>query len=324
MIAGMPQLPLVVIPGDDPPMIAGSQHLARLRERAELIQYDTRPASDEQKIARVQDATVILNSRATVRWPGSVLKQLPKLKLIACCAIGVDCIDRAAARELGVLVCNVPGRTATIVAEHALAMLLGVARRLAFMTAEVKQGRWPGERLISLAGKRLGVVGTGNIGCETIRLAKAIGMEVVAWSFHPDHEKAARLGFRYVELNELLEACDAISIHLKLTDESRRLIDAAAIARMQPGALLVNTSRGAIVEQAALAAALRCGRLGGAALDVFETEPVPAGDPLLSCEQVIFTSHAADQLPEGFDALAGGAVDNVLAFLGGRPQNVVA
>lgn len=324
MIAVMPlKRPLVVIPGDDPPMIAGSPHLARLRERAEVVEYDTRPASDEEKIERVKDATVILNSRATVRWPGSVLKQLPKLKLIACCAIGVDCIDRAAARELGVLVCNVPGRTATIVAEHALAMLLGVARRLCFMTSEVKAGRWPGDRLISLSGKRLGVIGTGNIGCEMIRLGRAIGMEAIAWSFHPDPEKAARLGFRYVELGELLETCDAISIHLKLTDESRRLIDGAAIAKMKPGALLVNTSRGAIVEQPALVAALRSGRLGGAALDVFETEPVPAGDPLLSCEQVIFTSHAADQLPEGFAALAGGAVDNVLAFLDGKSQNVV-
>lgn len=315
--------PLVVIPGDDPPMIAGSPHLDRLRERAEVAFYDRRPASDEEKIERVRDATVILNSRGTVRWPGSVLKHLPKLKLISCCAIGVDCIDRVAAREQGVLVCNVPGRTASIVAEHALAMLLGAARRLAFMTAEVKSGRWPGMHLISLSGKRLGIIGTGNIGRQMIRLGKAIGMEVVAWSFHPAPERATELGFRYVELGELLATSDAISLHLKLTDESRRFIDAAALAQMKPGAILVNTSRGAIVDQAALAAALRSGRLGGAALDVFETEPIPAGDPILSCEQVVFTSHAADQLFEGFDALAAGAVDNVLALLDGRPENVV-
>jgi D-3-phosphoglycerate dehydrogenase len=272
----------------------------------------------------VRDAAVILNSRGAVHWPGSVLRQLPKLKMIACCAIGYDCIDMPTARELGIVVANVPGRTATIVAEHALALLLAAARRLAWMTAEIRQGRWPADHLISLAGKRLGVVGTGHIGCEMIRLAQAIGMEVVAWSFHPSAEKAARLGFRYVERTELLRTSDAISIHLKLTEQSRGWIDADALAQMKPGTLLVNTARGAIVDSVALQEALSSGRLAGAGLDVFETEPLPADDPLLKCPQLVLTSHAADQLPEAIDALCGGAVDNVLAFFDGRPQNVVS
>jgi D-3-phosphoglycerate dehydrogenase len=305
-------------------MIAGSHHLDRLRERADVALYDTRPDNDEEKVRRARDATVILNSRGIVRWPGSVLRQLPKLRLIACCAIGYDGIDLPAARELGITVTNVPGRTATIVAEHALALLLSAARRVAWMTAEIKQGRWPGEHLISLAGKRLGVVGTGNIGCQMIRLGQAIGMEVVAWSFHPSQEKAARLGFRYVDRAELLSTSDAISIHLKLSEQSRGWIDAAALAHMKPGALLVNTARGAIVDQAALVQALHSGRLGGAGLDVFETEPLPATSPLVACPQVVLTSHAADQLPEAFEALSGGAVDNVLAYFDGRPQNVVS
>ena len=186
--------PLIVVPGDDPRMIAGSPHLDRLRERAEVVLYDSRPASDEEKVSRARDATVILNSRGIVRWPGSVLRQLPKLKMIACCAIGFDCVDMRAAAELGILVTNVPGRTATIVAEHALALLLGTARRLALMTSEIKQGRWPGQHLISLSGKRLGVIGTGNIGCEMIRLGRAIGMDVVAWSFHPDARQGRAAG----------------------------------------------------------------------------------------------------------------------------------
>jgi D-3-phosphoglycerate dehydrogenase len=156
-----------------------------------------------------------------------------------------------------------------------------------------------------------------------IRLAKAIGMEVVAWSFHPSAEKSARLGFRYVDRAELLQTSDAISIHLKLTDESRGWLNADAFSRMKPGALLVNTARGAIVDQAALVAALNSGRLAGAGLDVFEREPLPPDDPLLKCPQVVLTSHAADQLPEGIDAVCGGAVDNILAFFAGRPQNVV-
>ncbi|MCO6455404.1 MAG: D-glycerate dehydrogenase [Pirellulaceae bacterium] len=313
----------IVIPGDDPPMIAGSPQLERLRQVADVVLFDTRPEGDEQKVARAAEAEILLNSRGLVRWPGSVLRRLPRLKMIACCAVGFDCIDMPAARELGIVVCNVPGRTAGIIAEHALALLLATARRVAWTTAEMKQGRWPSEYLVSLAGKRLGVIGTGNIGCALIRLARAIGMEVVAWSFHPEQEKAEALGFRYVELAELLQTSDAVSLHLKLTDESRHLIDARALERMKPGALLINTARGAVVDQDALVAALQSGKLGGAGLDVFRTEPLPADDPLLTCPQVVLTPHAADQMPEGMEALCQGAVENVLAFLAGRPENVV-
>lgn len=313
----------IVIPGDDPPMIAGSPQLERLRQVADVVLFDTRPEGDEQKVARAAEAEILLNSRGLVRWPGSVLRRLPRLKLIACCAVGFDCIDMPAARELGIVVCNVPGRTAGIIAEHALALLLATARRVAWTTAEMKQGRWPSEYLVSLAGKRLGVIGTGNIGCALIRLARAIGMEVVAWSFHPEQEKAQTLGFRYVELAELLRTSDAVSLHLKLTDESRHLIDARALEQIKPGALLINTARGAVVDQDALVAALQSGKLGGAGLDVFRTEPLPADDPLLTCPQVVLTPHAADQMPEGMEALCQGAVENVLAFLAGRPQNVV-
>ena len=316
-------LPKVVIPGDEPRMIAGSPSLDRLCERAEVILYDSRPRTDEEKVDRAREATIILNSRGIVGWPRSVLEQLPNLKMIACCAIGFDCVDIPAAKSQGIVVSNVPGRTASIVAEHALALLFGAARRLAFMTAEMKQGRWPGIHLFALSGKRLGVIGTGNIGCEMIRLAQAVGLEVVAWSYHPSEEKAERLGFEYVALPELLATSDAISVHVRLTDDSRGLLDAEAFAGMKPGALLVNTARGAIVESAALIDALESGRLGGAALDVFDAEPLPADDPLLACPHVVLTPHAADQLPEGMEALSGGAVDNIVAFLDGHPQNVV-
>lgn len=316
--------PTVVVPGDDPPMIAGSSHLERLHEQAEVVLYDSRPATDEEKIERVRDATAILNSRGIVRWPGHVLRQLPKLKLISCCAVGVDCVELATARELGITVTNVPGRTATLVAEHTLALMLGASRRVAWMTSEMKQGRWPREHLISLIGKRLGVVGTGSIGCELIRLAKAIGMEVVAWSFHPSAEKAARLRFRYVDREELLATSDAISVHLKLTDESRGWIDADGFAQMKPGVVLVNTARGALIDEAALVDALRSGKLSAVGLDVYQSEPLPVDSPLLSCEQVVFTPHAADQLPEAYEALSRGGVDNILAFLRGTPENAVA
>lgn len=315
--------PLIVVPGDDPVLLAGSPHLDRLREVAEVRLFDSRPADDEEKVRRLQGATVLLNSRGSVQWPGDVLRQLPDLKLIACCAIGFDCVDVPVANERGIAICNVPGRTATIVAEHALALLLGSARRLAWMTEQLKQGNWSGRLSTSLIGKRLGVLGTGNIGCEMIRLAKAIGMEVVAWSFHPSPEKAERLGFTYVEWDELFSTSHAVSVHVKLTDQSRGFVSGPEFALMQPGTLLVNTARGAIVDTTALIEALRSGQVGSAGLDVYDIEPLPSDHPLLRCEQVVLTPHSADQLPEGMDALAHGAVDNVLAFLQGEPQNVV-
>jgi D-3-phosphoglycerate dehydrogenase len=148
-------------------------------------------------------------------------------------------------------------------------------------------------------------------------------MEVVAWTFNPTPERAARLGVRFLPLDDVLRLSDVVSVHVKLTPESRGLLGARELGLMKPGALLVNTARGAIVDTAALVAALRAGRLGGAGLDVFDQEPLPADHPLLGCEQVVLTPHNADQTPEGMDLLNQGVVDNVIAFLEGRPQNVV-
>lgn len=315
--------PIIVIPSDDPPQMAGSPHLERLREFGEVAFFDSRPADESEQIARARDAVVLINSRSQMRWPGSVLRQLPKLRMITVCGIGTDAIDLQAAAELGMIVCNIPGKTAPVVAEHALALMLAIARRTAFLTAEIKAGRWTGMLATSLAGRRLGVVGTGNIGCEMIRLSRAIGMEVVAWSFHPEQEKAARLGFLYVERDELLRTSDVVSLHVRLSDATRHLIGAREFSLMRPGSLLVNTSRGAVVDTDALVAALHSGHLGGAGLDVYEQEPIPGDHPLLACEQVVLTPHSADQTPAGIDLLNAGCVDNVIAYFRGKPQNRV-
>src|SRR5262245_49889329 len=134
--------PLIVIPGDDPPQLQGSPHLDRLRQRGDVVLYTDRPATDAEKIRRAKDAGCPLNSRGSVRSSADVVRQLPHLRLFAVCGIGTDSIDRAAAVERGITVCNIPGRTAPLVAEHALALLLAVSRRLAFQTNELKQGRW--------------------------------------------------------------------------------------------------------------------------------------------------------------------------------------
>jgi D-3-phosphoglycerate dehydrogenase len=201
--------------------------------------------------------------------------------------------------------------------------MLAVARRLAYQTQQLKEGRWPNRDLVFLRGKTLGVIGTGSIGAAVIRLASAIGLRVQAWTFNPSAERALELGVSFVSFQELLHSSDVISVHVKLTERSRCLIGAREIGWLKPGALLINTARAAVVDTLALVAALQSGHLGGAGVDVFDEEPLPPGHPLLTCEHVVLTPHNADQTPEGMDILNGGAVDNVIAFLEGRTQNQI-
>lgn len=313
----------IVIPGDDPPQMQGSPHLDRLRVLGEVQLHFDRPPNDEEKLRRLYGAEILINSRGAVQWPGHLLRQLPQLRMIATCGIGTDAIDLEAARALGIVVSNIPGRTAPVVAEHALALILAVSRRLSYHTEAIKRGRWVFKDSVFLCGKTLGIVGTGAIGVETARLARAIGMNVVAWSFHPSPERSRQLGIPFIALDDLLQSADVVSVHVKLTEQSRGLIGARQLSLMKPGALLINTARGAVIDTAALVAALQSGKLGGAGIDCYDVEPLPSDHPLLKCEQVVLTPHNADQTPEGTEILNGGATDNVIAFLEGKPTNRV-
>ncbi|MFO0979033.1 MAG: 2-hydroxyacid dehydrogenase [Planctomycetaceae bacterium] len=315
--------PRVVIPADSPPLVGASPCLARLDDIADVVLYRDRPIDDQEKIRRVSEADILLNSRGSLKFPRDVLQKLPRLKMIAVCGIGYDAIDLPSATEQGIVVCNVPGRTATVVAEHALGLMFAVARNMAFQTIELKAGRWRGDLGISLTGKQLGVIGTGNIGCEMIRLCRAVGMKVVAWSLHPDPAKAARLGFEYVPLDQLLQTSDVVSLHTRLSDQTRGLMNAQRFAIMKRGSILINTARGAMVETDALVNALESGHLFGAGLDVFDEEPISADHSILRCSRVVLTPHTADTTQEGLDVLTLGCIDNIRAFLAGTPQNVV-
>jgi D-3-phosphoglycerate dehydrogenase len=203
--------------------------------------------------------------------------------------------------------------------------MLATARKLATQTAELRAGRWTNMNLVYLGGKTLGVIGTGSIGTRMIELGRAIGMRVVAWTFNRSAERARALGVDFVELDDLVSQSDVVSLHVKLTRESRHLIGAREFGLMKPGAILINTARGAVVDTAALTESLEAGKLAGAGLDVFDTEPLPPDHPLIQNPRLnlVLTPHNADQTPEGTDMLNGGAVDNVVAFFENRPQNVV-
>ena len=282
-----------------------------------------RPETAAEKIRRCQGAICLINSRSAIKWPGEVLEQLSDLKMITVTGIGTDAIDLETARRLGIVVCNIPGRTAPLVAEHACALMFAVAKRAWFQTNRVKTGQWGGPDNLYLHGKTLGLVGAGNIGAAMARLGLALGMRVQAWTMNPSEERSRQLGIPFVPFEQLLRTSDVLSVHVKLTDQSRGLIGEKEIAMMKPGAHFINTARGLVADELALARALESGHLGGAGIDVFGQEPVPADHPLVRCDQVVLTPHNADQTPEGLEWLNAGAVDNVLGFLDGKIQNRV-
>jgi D-3-phosphoglycerate dehydrogenase len=297
--------------------------MAELEAVAELKIFSTRAESFDVQLERAEGATVVINSRSYLEWHADAFDLLPELRFISVCGIGTDSIDLEAARARGITVSNIPGKTAPVVAEHAFGLMFAAAKRAAWYTEMTRRGEWVKEDGVFLGGKTVGIVGTGNIGAEMARLCNAFGMNVIAYTFNPSDERAERLGVRFVDLDALLELSDVVTIHTKLTPASEKLIGARELARMKPEAILVNVARGPIVDESALVEALNSGHLSGAALDVFENEPLPEGSPITRCEQVVLTPHIADMTPEGLDLLNQGVVENTLAFLNGTPQNVV-
>lgn len=315
--------PLVVVPSDDPVQCLGSPRMAGLEAVADVQIYPMRPRDLDEQINRAAEATALINSRSYLEWGESAFARLPNLRFISVCGIGTDSIDLAAASARGIVVSNIPGKTAPVVAEHAFGLMFAAAKRSSWYTDELRQGRWVMKEGVFLSGKTVGIIGTGNIGSEMARMCNAFGMRVIAHTWNPSEERASRLGLEYVSLDELMSESDVVSVHTKLTDESRGMIGARELSLMKPEAILVNVARGPIVDESALVDALNAGRLAGAALDVFEDEPLPGESAILQCEQVVLTPHIADMTPEGFDLLNQGVVENTLAFFRGSPQNVV-
>lgn len=249
-----------------------------------------------------------------------------KLEVIGRAGAGVDTIDVDAATERGIVVMNTPGGNTTAVAEHTLALLLALTRRVPAADAALKAGRWEKSRLqgVELFGKTLGVLGLGRIGSEVARRALGFRMQVIAYDPYLTRDAAERLGVEPVELDELLARADFISIHAPLTGDTRHLLGEAELARVKPGVRLINCARGGLVDEQALARAIRSGRVAGAALDVFEQEPPPADHPLLGLEQVIATPHLGAATDEAQTAVALAIAEQVAdALLRGVVVNAV-
>lgn len=270
-------------------------------------------------VARAAGAPIVLTNKTPLS--AATLAALPDLRYLGVLATGYNVVDVAAARARGIPVANVPLYGTASVAQHVFALLLELTQQVARHAASVRAGRWSESRdfcywetpLLELSGLTLGIVGTGRIGGAVARIAEAFGMKVIA---------ARRSGGR-AELEQVLRAADVVSLHCPLTEETRHLINATTLGWMKPGALLINTSRGPLIDEAALAAALHAGRIAGAALDVLSTEPPPAGNPLFTAPNCIITPHIAWATRAARSRLMGTAIANVAAFLAGKPENVV-
>jgi D-3-phosphoglycerate dehydrogenase len=315
---------MIVVPDDFPSVFAGTEAEERARKLGDLRVFTERGADDEQElIRRIGGARAAINIRAHARFSDTVFTACPALKLVSVWGTGTDNIDPHAAGMRGVTVCNTPGINAFAVAEHALTLMLTVGRRITLLDAEMRQGRWPREMLTQLVGKTLGVFGMGAIGSRVVTLGRGIGMTVLGWSAQGDEARIRAAGARPATKDEILRTADVVSLHVRLTGETRGFIGRKELALMKPTAILVNTGRGALVDRDALVSALKERRLLGAGLDVFHQEPLGPDDPVLSLPNVVCSPHNGGQTPEVIRDGLLAAVVNVENFLRGKPTNLV-
>jgi D-3-phosphoglycerate dehydrogenase / 2-oxoglutarate reductase len=252
-------------------------------------------------------------------WTRRVIEAAPKLKIIARTGVGYDAIDLEAATASGVLVTTTPGANHHSVAEAAIGLILASLRRFAFADRQMRTSGWnPRPYGVELRGKIVGVVGTGLIGKEVVRRLQGWDVTIVVADVIRDQAFAERYGVRYVELPELFATSDVVTIHAPMLPSTHHLVSETVLKSMKPSAYLVNTSRGPLVDEAALATALKEGWIAGAALDVFEIEPLPSDSPLLGLPNVTLTQHVAGVTWESMQAMTAMAVDSVAAVLRGE------
>lgn len=316
-------------PRHDLDCVSGSRQPADRRAAAAIAAPLARlPAtSPEQLLSHARGAQVLISNKVPLR--AEHFAQLPELKLVAVAATGVNQIDLDAARAHGVAVCNVRNYGADAVAEHALMLMLALSRNLFAYRRAVLEGGWQQSAqfclhaapMKDLSARTLAVCGGGAIGEALAAKAAALGMRLM----RVERKGAAQVRAGYTRFETALAEADVLSLHLPLNDDTRGLIGAAELALMKPDALLINTARGGLVDEAALLAALQAGRLGGAGLDVLDTEPPRQGNPLLDVElpNLIITPHAAWLSEQALAKLAQQLVDNIAAFLQGEPRNLV-
>lgn len=294
----------------------------KLTGRALIKQFNRHIGSEAELANALADAHVIVCNRERTKITKSLLEKLPKLELIVTFGMRNASIDIEAAIARGITVCG----TATLgypTAELTWALILGFARHLPQEVNSLAKNGWQTQVGMGVRGKTLGIIGFGRIGGDVAKVGQAFGMKVIAWSHSLTPEKAAEKGVECVTREELLKRADIASIHLQLTKETRGLIGEKEFAMMKPTALIVNTSRAPIIDTTAMIAALKSGQIGGAALDVYDQEPLPANDPIRSAPNTLLSPHLGYVIGENYDTTYGQSVENILAWLDGKPIRVI-
>jgi len=298
------------------------EHIKKLRSTGDLEIFNEPPKTPEELKERIRSADIVI-----VGWSyltKNIIDSAKKLKMISIWATTCHYADLNAAKKRGIVVTHVPGYATESVAEHAFALLLAGIRRLPQADKHVRKGDfdWRPFGGSELAGKTLGIIGTGSIGFRVAELAKAFKMQILGYDKYPNLKKAEEIGMKYVDLYTLLKESDIVTLHVTLTPETERLIGRKEIEAMKNGAVLINTSQGKVIDEKALIDALKSGKISLAGLDVFKEEPPSKDNPLFKLDNTILSPHVAFHTIEAAKRCTDICVDNVLKFLEGRPQNV--
>jgi phosphoglycerate dehydrogenase-like enzyme len=289
---------------------------------AEVEVFTDHLAGDDEVVERLAPFEVVVAMRERTPFPRARIERLGNLRLLVTTGARNASIDLEAAREHGVTVCGT-GYAAQSTAELAWGLILAVTRRICAEDARVRAGGWQHTIGPELAGRTLGLVGLGRLGTRMVRIAQAFEMETIAWSQNLTAERAAEVGVEAVAKEELFGRADVVSVHLVLSERSRGLVGAAELALMKPTAYLVNTSRGPIVDEAALLQALHEGGIAGAGLDVYDVEPLPPAHPLRSAPNTVLTPHIGYVTTGTYEVFYGDAVADIAAWLDGAPVRVL-
>ncbi len=294
----------------------------RVPEEWQLVALEQHLAEPDALVEALADAEIVVAMRERTALPAEILDRLPELKLLITTGMANAAIDVAAARRNGVVVCGT-GMHGPGTAELTWGLILALLRKIPSEDAAMRLGGWQNTIGGDLAGATLGLVGFGRLGKRMATIAQAFEMEVLAWSQNLDPAEARAAGVEPVEKRALFERADVVSVHYKLSERSRGLVGSAELTAMKSSAYLVNTSRGPIVDTEALLAALEAGEIAGAALDVYDTEPLPSDHPLRKAPHTVLTPHLGYVTEDTYRLFFGEAVEDVLAYLDGAPVRVI-
>jgi phosphoglycerate dehydrogenase-like enzyme len=302
---------------------AGYAAWESLPEGSEVRFFADHSSDERELVERLSGFEAVVAMRERTPFPRSLLASLPQLRLLVTTGARNAAIDLQAAAELGITVSGTGG-LAYPTAELTWALILGLARQLAVEDRAVRRGQWQTTVGVGLQGKTLSVLGLGRLGSQVANIGRAFGMHVVAWSPNLTEQRARDGGAELVTREQLFRRADVLSVHLVLSERTRGLVGARELGWLKKSALLVNTSRGPIVDEAALSSALSSGAIAGAGLDVFDSEPLPAGHPFLTLERTLLTPHLGYVTHETYRVFFEQALEDVDAYLAGQPLRVLA